>query len=241
MKKSLWDEKSSKYPRYSGNLGIFHEGLYLNLIEMGIEFKNKSLIDIGCGTGIWSLFFSDKCSEILGIDSSEKMLEILTKDATKFGVKNIFSKCLTWDEYNDDKHYDIALCSMSPAIKTTKHFEKFNKCAKVKIFINFNRPRHSDLLEVFFKHYGINNRDGGSASELKSWLQSNNISYNQLFFGESRMAKRSKNEALQNIFWHLEICGTKYSKKEVEQVFNSLYKNDVIEEKIDSLITLFVF
>lgn len=241
MKKSLWDEKSSKYPRYSGNLVIFHEGLYLNLIEMGIEFKNKSLIDIGCGTGIWSLFFSDKCSEILGIDSSEKMLEILTKDAANFGAKNIFSKCLTWDEYNDDKSYDIALCSMSPAIKTTRHFEKFNKCAKVKIFINFNRPRHSDLLDIFFKHYGINNRDGSSVSELKSWLQSNNISYKQLFFGESRIAKRSKSEALQNIYWHLEICGVKYSKEEVEQIFNNLYKNDIIEEKIDSLITLFVF
>ncbi len=38
-------------------------------------FHKKEILEIGCGTGHWSSFFSDQGFPILGLDISEKMLE----------------------------------------------------------------------------------------------------------------------------------------------------------------------
>jgi SAM-dependent methyltransferase len=39
------------------------------------NIDNVSVLDIGCGTGIWSSFFLPHCSKIHGIDFSEKLLK----------------------------------------------------------------------------------------------------------------------------------------------------------------------
>jgi len=39
------------------------------------DINNDSVLDIGCGTGIWSSFFLPHCSNIHGIDFSEKLLK----------------------------------------------------------------------------------------------------------------------------------------------------------------------
>ena len=46
------------------------------VIENKIDFKNKKILEIGCGIGRWAEVFHDKCDSYLGIDFSEDLIEI---------------------------------------------------------------------------------------------------------------------------------------------------------------------
>ncbi|MBR7047080.1 MAG: methyltransferase domain-containing protein, partial [Campylobacter sp.] len=73
--KNLWDEKAKNYDKFSGNLSEFQIKFFEILSKFGVDFKDKTLIDIGCGTGIYSLYLAKICKFILGVDSSKNMLE----------------------------------------------------------------------------------------------------------------------------------------------------------------------
>jgi len=46
---------------------------------LGSHTGNKQFLEIGCGTGHWSRYFSEKGFEVTGIDISEKMVETANK------------------------------------------------------------------------------------------------------------------------------------------------------------------
>lgn len=76
--KDNWDRMANEYELFTS-----HKESYSNLIEWKAiktilpELKNKNIIDLGCGTGRFSfLFESMNPKSIIGIDLSEKMIEI---------------------------------------------------------------------------------------------------------------------------------------------------------------------
>ncbi len=92
-----------------GHLGGFVEGgdegtytprLWDALIA---DYGIKSAVDVGCGEGHSSKYFSDKGIEVLAIDGSEK---VLTTAAYKPIIIHDYSK----GEYIPDKVYDLAWC-----------------------------------------------------------------------------------------------------------------------------------
>lgn len=237
----IWDKKSSKYPRFSQNLGVFNEAVLINLADFGVDFKSKSIVDIGCGTGVWTLYLATICDEILGIDSSAGMVKILDDDAKNYGIRNVKTQVVTWADFIPQKHYDIAISTMSPAINTSSDFDRFNALADVKIYMNFSSQRRSTLLKPFFEKFGVFGASGSASKSLLTWLNDGKISFKKVTFGESRISKRNRFDALENIYWHLDINGVKYDKNEVKVMFDENFGGEIIEEKIDSLISLFVF
>lgn len=51
----------------------------IDVISKKIDFNGKKILEIGCGLGRWAEFFNDKCSEYVGIDYSENLIEIAKK------------------------------------------------------------------------------------------------------------------------------------------------------------------
>jgi len=83
--KDNWNRMADEYELFTD-----HEESYSNLIEWKAiktilpELKNKSIVDLGCGTGRFSfLFESMNPRSITGIDLSEKMIEIGLNNAKR--------------------------------------------------------------------------------------------------------------------------------------------------------------
>lgn len=239
MSRDLWNQKSSNYPRFSGELGEFSREVFANLDKFGVNFKGKSVVDIGCGTGVYTLYIAQICREITGVDSSAGMLEVMQEDAQKFGIKNLTTINSSWLEFADQKHYDIAISTMSPAISETSDFERFNQMADLKIYLNFAKRRTSTLLEPFFAHFNVVAQMGSSARGLEEWLKKQDISYEKVNLPETRIVLRSKSEAVQNICWHLDINNAQYEKREIVEMVDKM--SDEIPDTITSLMSLFVF
>ncbi|MBE3021698.1 class I SAM-dependent methyltransferase [Campylobacter sp. 7477a] len=239
--KNMWDKKANNYQRYNGKLGEFQAKFFEVLHNYGINFTDKTLVDIGCGTGVYTLYLATKCAHITGVDNSRGMLEILKEDADKFDIKNLSLICKPWSEFKSDKSYDIVFCTMSPAIQSEADFAKFNTLGNEKIYLGWAKPRSSDLLEPFFEKYGRKTTNFIVANKLKSWLEAQNIKFKHEILSETRLVTRKFDQAFENICWHLEINELVYDKNEVYVMLEKMCKNGEINEKIDSLMSVFVF
>ena len=239
---NLWDKKASNYQRFDGKISAIQQQIFGKALAWGVDFSGKDILDIGCGTGIWSIFLSKTAKHITGIDSSEKMIEILNEDAKRFGVTNLTSEVCSWREFKPARHFDIAICTMSPAIASDEDFAKFQNCAKQKLYLGWDKPRSSDLLEPFFEKFGRVLSQKNVVDRLETWLNEQGIAFKSQILNETRIARRSVQEAAENICWHLEINGAKnYDEKAVLAMLKERFDGEFIDEKIESQMKLFVF
>ncbi|CZE46178.1 class I SAM-dependent methyltransferase [Campylobacter geochelonis] len=237
---SAWDKKSKKYNKFDGNLSPFQKEFFEILAKFGIEFKDKTLVDIGCGTGVYSLFLAGICKSVLGVDGSSGMLEELAKKANEFEIKNIRTIHANFDEFCTDESFDIAFLTMSPALKNEVDFKKFISLATKRIYLNWEKPRHSSMLEPFFAKFGKSGWENVTKT-LKNYLEDKNIAYKTEILDEKRVACRTFDEAYENVLWHLQINGFEYDKIEIRAMLEKQCDNGVVKDEIISQMRVLVF
>lgn len=235
---NLWDKKAKNYARYNQKLNSIQEQSFKELEKLNISFKDKDIIDIGCGTGVWTLHLAQNAKEITALDNAKAMLEILKEDAKKLQLTNIkYENCTftEWVDKNQNAQFDIVFLSMSPALQDEKDYLNFIQLAKFRIYLGWADYRKSDFLDPIFKHFDTEFK-GIYKQDLESYLLENNINFHKFVFDETRTVERKKDEAIENALWHLDMNGVKASKQDLE----SFVKGD-IKEIIRSKIKLLIF
>lgn len=235
---NLWDKKAKSYARYNQKLNSIQEQSFKELEKLNISFKDKNIIDIGCGTGVWTLYLAQNAKETTALDNAKAMLEILKEDANKLQLTNIkYENCTftEWINKNQNAQFDIAFLSMSPALQDKKDYLNFMRLAKIRIYLGWADYRKSDFLDPIFKHFNTEFK-GIYKQDLESYLLENNVKFHKFIFDETRIVKRKKDEAIENTLWHLNMNGVKASKQDLE----TFVKGD-IKETIQSKIKLLVF
>ena len=81
-----WDKKSESYAKFSGEPGDFGKRVFEILRGWGVSFAGKSVLDVGAGTGVYSLYLASLGAKVTAIDSSEGMLRELRRSAEEFGI-----------------------------------------------------------------------------------------------------------------------------------------------------------
>ena len=84
--KNSWDKKSESYAKFSGELGDFGKRVFEILRGWDVSFAGKSMLDVGAGTGVYSLYLASLGAKVTAIDSSEGMLRELRRSAREFGI-----------------------------------------------------------------------------------------------------------------------------------------------------------
>ena len=84
--KNSWDKKSESYAKFSGEPGSFGKRVFEILRGWDVSFAGKSVLDVGAGTGIYSLYLASLGAKVTAIDSSEGMLRELRRSAEEFGI-----------------------------------------------------------------------------------------------------------------------------------------------------------
>lgn len=82
-----WDKKSESYAKFSGEPGSFGKRVFEILRGWGVSFAGKSVLDVGAGTGVYSLYLASLGAKVTAIDSSEGMLRELRRSAQEFGIR----------------------------------------------------------------------------------------------------------------------------------------------------------
>ena len=82
------------------------------ILELIGDVRGKKVLDVGCGTGFYSLWLSEKGAKVLGIDSSEEMIKIAKEKASK---KMLDAKFLIGDVTDlriEDCTFDVVLSTL---------------------------------------------------------------------------------------------------------------------------------
>lgn len=237
----IWDKKAKSYSKFDGNLNEFQIRFFKILKDFDVSFKDKTLVDIGCGTGIYSLYLAGICKMVLGVDSSTKMLEELNLKKAEFKINNLQTINSDFKNFQTADKFNIAFLTMSPALQNEDDFNKFMDLGNLRIYLNWEEPKNSSMLDPFYKIYKRNDKNKNTASNLQNFLIKNNISYKTEVLREIRSANRSLNEAFENTIWHLEINGIKYDEDEIKNTLLKMQKNGFIEDVIKSKMRVLVF
>lgn len=107
----------------------------------------KSILDLGCGTGIHAEMLYDKGYDICGVDLSEEML-IEARESAKKSNKKIEYNCSNITDFNIDKKYDV-VTSLFHVISYLNSNEDL-----LKTFKNIKNHLHKGGLFIFDFWYG---------------------------------------------------------------------------------------
>ncbi|EAI7261474.1 class I SAM-dependent methyltransferase [Campylobacter lari] len=229
---NLWNKKAKSYARYNPNLNEIQKATFAKLGSL----QGKSVVDIGCGSGVWTLHLAQKAKSVLGIDSSSAMLEILQEDAKTHAISNIKTLNLDFENFykNNNIKFDLAFLSMSPALQNEKDYKAFLNLASKKVYLGWASRRKSSFLDPIFEHFNTHFK-GFYEEDLQGFLNAQNIPYEVEIFNETRVVKRDKESAIENALWHLSMNDLNVNKQELES-----FVKDEVEEIIEAKIKLLV-
>ncbi|EAL5901986.1 class I SAM-dependent methyltransferase [Campylobacter lari] len=229
---NLWNKKAKSYTRYSSNLNEIQKVTFAKLGSL----QGKIMVDIGCGSGVWTLHLAQKAKSVLGVDSSSVMLEILQEDAKTHAISNVRTLNLDFENFykNNNTNFDLAFLSMSPALQNEKDYKAFLSLASKKVYLGWASRRKSSFLDPIFEHFNTHFK-GFYEEDLQSFLNVQSIPYEYEIFNETRVVKRDKDSAIENALWHLSMNGINANKQELES-----FVKDEVEEIIKAKIKLLI-
>lgn len=83
-----WDNVADWYDGHVSTKSDFHSDVIipqaLKLIDVR---KNEKVLDVGCGQGVFSEALASRGAEVVGIDSSKKLIDFAKKRTSKFNIK----------------------------------------------------------------------------------------------------------------------------------------------------------
>ncbi|WP_042274314.1 class I SAM-dependent methyltransferase [[Clostridium] dakarense] len=129
----IWNNSSNDYDDSVGSERI--DDVIEKLESLGYINEESTVLDLGCGTGAYSIALSGVCKTVDALDYSEGMLEVLKEKIKSQGINNINIVKDDWSSIdlrnnNMIKKYDFVLCSLNPGCYNTDDLFKMNKVSK---------------------------------------------------------------------------------------------------------------
>jgi len=233
-----WDKKSRHYNRYTQDPRALEYTILRKITQAGIDFSQKQILDIGCGTGAYTLHIAAQAAHIDAVDISPEMLHILRKDAATAKIRNITTHADSWESYKlPAAPYDIAIATMFPALKTDAQFQKMHDAADTKLFLGWGGKRGTELIEALFEAHGGTYTPPNSATLLKQWLKEQHHPYRLIEHTEEKRRVKPLDQALENYAWHLKVRGMEPQQEKIKAIL-SRYRNgkgEVVETTLNYL------
>jgi len=158
--KLFWNSRAAAYPLpfEPGTLSRTERILRL-LASMGATLGGRRILDIGCGTGIYSLPLASRGGSVLGVDSSPAMLRVFRRERRKRGIKNATCLLSSWSDLPAERvagQFDVSLASMTMAIKDAADLAKMEKAALERcVYIGWAGVRRNELMEAVYRGHGL--------------------------------------------------------------------------------------
>jgi len=177
--KELWDKKAVNFPRYNKEDDDLQQKVIKILKDENILNSNTTVLDIGCGTGVYTIPLAKEAKDILALDISSTMLELLEEDSWNHNVNDkIKTINSNWQEFESEEKFDLVFASLSAAFSDDRDFEKILNYSKKHIcFLDFVNDKGSNFEELLFNSYKIDKIIFKDLENKKRWLNSKSIKY----------------------------------------------------------------
>ena len=179
--REFWNSRAESFPRYEAGADTY-EGRMLQLArDNGVDFRGKTVLDVGCGSGMYTIRLAQEAASVTAVDISDEMLRILMQDAAAQGLANIRPLLSDWEHFDLDERFQIVFASMTPALSDDVAREKLQRYALEQVvFMGFTERKTSDVMAGLYSHYGVTPPQFADAPDMRTWLESQRIQYTTL-------------------------------------------------------------
>lgn len=160
--KAFWERMALHYPLPFDTDTFAESCRVISLVKSkGVDISGATILDIGCGTGIYTLPLAREARRVTGMDDSEAMMARFADALALEGMENVIPMTASWkaidiSDMGFEKAFDIAWVSMSPAVQTLTDFERMEQCATIWcVYIGWGRKRKNRFMEDIFHAHGL--------------------------------------------------------------------------------------
>ena len=176
--REFWNARSRTFPRFEEGDHTYEAKMLRHAMENGVDFTNKRILDVGCGSGMYTLRLARMADHVTAVDVSDEMLRLLREDAAAISITNITTVCSGWDDFSAHERFDVVFASMTPAIESDASREKLMQYAADKVvFMGFSDRMLSNVMQGLHEHYGIAPKIFNNAQDMRTWLDRNGVPY----------------------------------------------------------------
>lgn len=176
--KEFWNKRAKTFPRYSPDENSYEAGLLQLARDHGALFRDKNILDVGCGCGMYTIRLALEGRSVTALDLSDEMLSILAADARKMGLDNIEYVNSGWLEYSGGRAYDLIFCSMTPALHSEEGKAKVASFPGAQVvYIGWNGGPLSTVMAGLYEHYRVDPPAFDHAPEMRHWLSARGLEY----------------------------------------------------------------
>jgi SAM-dependent methyltransferase len=224
---NFWDKRAKLFPRYN-TIEDSYENRVLGLIkEGGIDFKDKKVLDVGCGAGMFTIKIAKMACKVTALDISSEMLKILKFDAEKYDVFNIDYVHKDFLNFESKEQHDIIYCSLSPAVTNEFGKEKLLSLkGAIVVFIGNTEAMRSNIIDGLCKHYKITPSPFTTAITMKIFLEIQNVPYKIIPLEGIWRVKFSKDDIEDSVTKTMDNLGVKIDKEYLEGYLKNFLEED---------------
>lgn len=228
--KAIWERKAETFPRFLNDSDDTIEIMSF-FRDNGVDFKGKNTIDIGCGNGRFTFHLAKEAKSVLAVDISQKMLNNLREDAKTLNLHNITTICSSWEDFNADSTFDIALASLTPALNNKDGFIKaMNIFNEYFCYVGWGRIRKCDFMDEILRAHNVKLELPVGLPNVLEWLKTMGVENIKHYYMPQNFTHSFQNtsEAIESIEWNIEAHSGIVDKNKVQNFVKKHSKNGVI-------------
>jgi len=237
---AFWEHMALYYPLPFEDKTFADTCRVISLVKSkGVEICEASVLDVGCGTGIYTLPLAREAAMVIGLDDSETMISRMKEAMASEDIRNVKPVKASWKNIDIsaqgfEKAFDIVWVSMSPAIQTMQDFERMEKCArKWCVYIGWGRKRKNALMEEIFGLHGIQYGPppgAAAAHDILTHLGKNpSLDYFETSWGWTGRAE----DALEEAVYFIEMQGGKAQRGLIQKTLDRHKQNGLVSHITD--------
>ena len=176
--REFWDNKARTFPRFEEGEDNYEAGMLKRIREHGVDLRGRTVLDVGCGSGMYTIRLAREAERVTAVDISQGMLDILREDAGAQGLDNIDYVRAEWMEFDSDATFDVVFCSMTPAIRDDEsRFKLLRHAGGHTVFMGFAGLMNSNIMTPLYAHYGVTPKIFTNGTDMRLWLEDHNVPY----------------------------------------------------------------
>ncbi|GAC1388552.1 MAG: class I SAM-dependent methyltransferase [Ktedonobacteraceae bacterium] len=148
----FWDRRAKRFHSTTRDTGL-HDPLLRRL--QGVVTSKTSVLDVGAGTGRFTLALAPVARHITAVEPNAAMLGYLVHDASEQGFANITTIQANWQDVSEDLAADVVICShvLYPIVDIQHFLARLYKATRHTCSIYMRATSIDTLTSHLWRHF----------------------------------------------------------------------------------------
>lgn len=148
----FWDRRARSFHRATHERAT-SDPFYLHLRE--VVTRRSSLLDVGAGTGRFTVALAPLVEQVIALEPSASMLKYLRAELAALDITNVQTLQMRWEEAPAELHADFVICShvLYPLLEIEPFLQKLHTASTRACYL-YLRATHIDALTApLWRHF----------------------------------------------------------------------------------------